>query len=153
VLIQLSTPSGRRVAEWRYRSTFSWTCTSSRWVLSFTPLPLYPWAKSPLYPFDKSLGGPHSRSGGNGDCKFLSLPGLELSPLCRPARLLYWGSLQNKKRGLYSASELHRLSDHDWSANLVATFADRGVSRGQRGGSHAVVNLSFLAQSRYFSFK
>jgi hypothetical protein len=28
--------------------------------------------------------------------------------------------------------------------NLVPTFADRGVSRGQRGGSPTVVNLSFL---------
>jgi hypothetical protein len=28
--------------------------------------------------------------------------------------------------------------------NLVPTFVDRGVSRGQRGGSPTVVNLSFL---------
>jgi hypothetical protein len=36
--------------------------------------------------------------------------------------------------------------------NLVPTFADRGVSRGQRDGSPTVVNLSFLNRSRYFSF-
>jgi hypothetical protein len=36
---------------------------------------------------------------------------------------------------------------------LVPTFADRGVSRGQRGGSPTVVNLGFLDWSRYFSFK
>jgi hypothetical protein len=36
---------------------------------------------------------------------------------------------------------------------LVSTFVDRGVSRGQRGGSPTVVNLSFLVRSRYFSFK
>jgi hypothetical protein len=46
----------------------------------------------------------------------------------------------------------------DWSTatcrrNLVPTFEDRGVSRGQRGGSPTVVNLSFLDRSRYFSFK
>jgi hypothetical protein len=46
----------------------------------------------------------------------------------------------------------------DWatatcSRNLVPTFADRGVSRGRRGGSTTVVNLSFLNRSRYFSFK
>jgi hypothetical protein len=35
----------------------------------------------------------------------------------------------------------------------VLTFADRGVSRRERGGSPAVVNLSFLDRSRYFSFK
>jgi hypothetical protein len=32
--------------------------------------------------------------------------------------------------------------------NLVPTFVDRGVSRGQRGGSHTVVNLSFLDRIR-----
>jgi hypothetical protein len=37
--------------------------------------------------------------------------------------------------------------------NLVPTFVDRGVSRGQRCGFPTVVNLSFLDQSRYFSFK
>jgi hypothetical protein len=35
--------------------------------------------------------------------------------------------------------------------NLVPTFADRGVSRGQRGGSRTVIILSFLDRSRYFS--
>jgi hypothetical protein len=43
----------------------------------------------------------------------------------------------------------------DWATaicqrNLVPTFVDRGVSRGQRGGSPTVVNLSFLDRSRYF---
>jgi hypothetical protein len=37
--------------------------------------------------------------------------------------------------------------------NLVPTFVDRGVSRGQRGGSPTVVNLSFLDRNRYFSSK
>jgi hypothetical protein len=36
---------------------------------------------------------------------------------------------------------------------IVSTFADRGVSRSQRGGSRTVINLSFLERSRYFSFK
>jgi hypothetical protein len=36
---------------------------------------------------------------------------------------------------------------------LVSTFVDRGVSRGQRGGSPTVVNLSSLHWSRYYSFK
>jgi hypothetical protein len=43
----------------------------------------------------------------------------------------------------------------DWSTatcrrNLVPTFANRWVSRGQRGGSLTAVNLSFLGRSRYF---
>jgi hypothetical protein len=46
----------------------------------------------------------------------------------------------------------------DWATatcrrNLVSTFVDRGVSRGQGCGFTTVVNLSFLDRSRYFSFK
>jgi hypothetical protein len=37
--------------------------------------------------------------------------------------------------------------------NLLPTFVDGGVSRGQDGGFPTVVNLSFLDRSRYFSFK
>jgi hypothetical protein len=46
----------------------------------------------------------------------------------------------------------------DWATatcrrNLVPTFVDRGVSRGQRDGSPTVVIVSFLDRSQYFSFK
>jgi hypothetical protein len=46
----------------------------------------------------------------------------------------------------------------DWSTatcqrNLVPTFVDRGVSRGQRGGFLTVVNISFIDRSRNFPFK
>jgi hypothetical protein len=46
----------------------------------------------------------------------------------------------------------------DWATatcrrNLMSTFVDRGVSRGQRGGSPTVVNFSFLDRSRYFFFQ
>jgi hypothetical protein len=52
---------------------------------------------------------------------------------------------KNKFRGPQSASERYRLSDRHLSPKfLVPTFVDRGVSRGQRGGSPTVVNLSFL---------
>jgi hypothetical protein len=37
--------------------------------------------------------------------------------------------------------------------NLVPTFADKGMSRGQCGKSHTVVNLNFLDWSRYFSLQ
>jgi hypothetical protein len=45
----------------------------------------------------------------------------------------------------------------DWATatgrrNLVPTFVDRGVSRGQRGGSPRVVNLSFLDRFKYTVF-
>jgi hypothetical protein len=46
----------------------------------------------------------------------------------------------------------------DWATatcrrNLLPTFVDREVLRGQCGGSPMVVNLSFLDRSHYFSFK
>jgi hypothetical protein len=40
--------------------------TRWRWVVSFTPLPLYPQGKRPWYPLDRRLVGPQSRSGGSG---------------------------------------------------------------------------------------
>jgi hypothetical protein len=51
-----------------------------------------------------------------------------------------------------------RASYTDWATatcprNLVPAFVDRGVSRGQRGGSPTVVNLSFPDRSGYFPFK
>jgi hypothetical protein len=43
--------------------------TGWRWVVSFTPPPLYPQGKSPGYPLDRRLGGPQSRSGRGGEEK------------------------------------------------------------------------------------
>jgi hypothetical protein len=43
--------------------------TRWRWVVSFKPQPLYSQGKSPWYPLDRSLGGPHSRSGRDGEEK------------------------------------------------------------------------------------
>jgi hypothetical protein len=49
-----------------------------RWVVSFTPRPLYPQVNSPWYPLDRKPGGPQSRSGRGGEEKnFQTLPGLE----------------------------------------------------------------------------
>jgi hypothetical protein len=45
--------------------------TSWRWVVSFTPLLLYPQGKSPRYPLDRSLGWPQSQSGRRGEEKIL----------------------------------------------------------------------------------
>jgi hypothetical protein len=39
------------------------------------------------------------------------------------------------------------------STKFSTTFADRGVSRGQRGRTPTDVHISFLDPSRYFSFK
>jgi hypothetical protein len=60
--------------------------TSSRCVVSFTPLPLYPRGKRPRYPLDRSLGGPRASLDDLEKRKFLTLPGFELRPLGRPGR-------------------------------------------------------------------
>jgi hypothetical protein len=54
--------------------------TRWRWVVIFTPRPLYPQGKSPWYP----LGGAQSRSGHGGEQNnFQPLPGLE-PPINQP---------------------------------------------------------------------
>jgi hypothetical protein len=45
--------------------------TNWRWVVSFTPLPIYTRGKSPLYPLDRRLGGAHSWSRRRGEEKIL----------------------------------------------------------------------------------
>jgi hypothetical protein len=67
-------------------------------------------------------------------------------------------TLQNKSKQTNSMAFSPQMNYTDWAAaicrrNLVPNLADRGVSRGQRGGSPTVANLSSLDRSRYFSFK
>jgi hypothetical protein len=46
--------------------------TSWRWVVSFTPRPLYPRGKSPRYPLYRRFGGPQNRSGQHGEEEILT---------------------------------------------------------------------------------
>jgi hypothetical protein len=60
--------------------------------------------------------------------------------------LLIWHFKQQQKNSVALSPQVNYT---DWATatcrlNLVPTFVDRGVSRGQRGGSPTVVNLSFL---------
>jgi hypothetical protein len=64
----------------------------------------------------------------------------------------------NKQNKTNSVALSRQANYTDWSTatcrrNVVPTFVDRGVSRGQRGGSPTVDNLSFLDRSRYFFFQ
>jgi hypothetical protein len=65
---------------------------------------------------------------------------------------------QTNKQTTNSVAPSAQANDTDWATatcrrNLVPIFLDREVSRGERGGSPTVVNLSFLDRSRYFSFQ
>lgn len=56
------------------------------WVISFVPLPLYPWKKSLRYQMNRRLGGPQSRSGCFQQAhSFFFLPGIEPRYLGVPA--------------------------------------------------------------------
>jgi hypothetical protein len=67
--------------------------TSWRWVVSFTPRPLYTQGKSPRYPQDRRLGGPQSRSGHGGEENNSQLlPGLE-HPIIQPIAQRYTAEL------------------------------------------------------------
>jgi hypothetical protein len=45
-----------------------------RWMVSFTPRPLYPQRNCTWYPLDRRLGGPQSRSGRGGEEKKIPAP-------------------------------------------------------------------------------
>ena len=64
---------------------------------------------------------------------------------------------KNKKNSMALVRECtiptERQSGRRRLAKLAPTFADRGVSRGQRNGSPRPFNLCFLDRSRYFLFK
>jgi hypothetical protein len=50
------------MVEWKCRSTILGMITRLRWVVSLTPLPLYPWDNRHWYSFVRRLGGLQSRS-------------------------------------------------------------------------------------------
>jgi len=54
--------------------------TRWRWVVSFTPRPLYPQGQSPWHRLDRRLGCPKSQSGRGGEKNTHPLPGLEVKP-------------------------------------------------------------------------
>jgi hypothetical protein len=66
----------RHMGEWRYSSTILCLSSRWRWVISFTPQPLYPRGESSRYPLDRRLGRPQSRSGRRGEEKHFALPGI-----------------------------------------------------------------------------
>jgi hypothetical protein len=72
-----------------------------------------------------------------GDISKYTVPGLTIYP--------YTPTIRTLKIYPYTPSR----TATGW-LNLRPTFADRGVSRVQRGGSPTVVNLSFIDRSCYF---
>jgi hypothetical protein len=67
------------LGEWMHSSTHFDLGITWRWVVSFTPRPLYPKGKIPWYPLDRRLCGPQSRSGRSGEEK-IPIPRQESNP-------------------------------------------------------------------------
>jgi hypothetical protein len=72
---------------------------------------------------------------------------LQKNKLRGPWRMVSSGLLRRENLKSYSVALSHRANYTDWSTatcrrNLAPTIVDRGVSRGQRGGSPTIVNLS-----------
>jgi hypothetical protein len=77
--------------------------TRWRWVVSFTPRPLYTQGMSPRYPLDSKLDGPQSHSGRGGEEKNSQPPpGLE-PPIIHPVAQRYTTELSRLlKQGFYN---------------------------------------------------
>jgi hypothetical protein len=82
---------------WKFRSTFFDVSTSWRWVVSFTPPPLYPRGESPCTNSTGDCVGPRVGLDYVEKWKFLTLSGLELRPLAHSAsnQSLYHGSFSS----------------------------------------------------------
>jgi hypothetical protein len=66
--------------QWRFSSSILDFSTRTRWIISFTPWPLYHQGNRLQYPFEMKLGGPQSRSGRCGENKNVVLSGIEPGP-------------------------------------------------------------------------
>jgi hypothetical protein len=80
--------------------------TRWRWVVSFTPRPLYHQGKNPWYLLDRRLGGPQSRSGRGGEEKISQpLPGLE-PPIIQPLAQRYTTELSRLTTNYYNSCDI-----------------------------------------------
>jgi hypothetical protein len=158
------------MGEWRYRSTFSRPGTRWRWVVSFTPLPLYPSHPLTPYPLDGRFGLNDKEK-----LKLLTLLGLELGLLGRPPRsqllyrLRYWGFCEKhcedwKLLRIYFAitcvlfvgwvRERTVSTEQPPLVNEVSVnFCGQRVPRGRCYGFPYCRILGFLDRSRYFFFQ
>jgi hypothetical protein len=88
----VSTTPWRRMGEFWYSSTILDLSTRLRWLVNFTPRPLYSRENSPSYPLNRRLGEPQSRSGRCGEEKnLLPLPRIESRPSSPSLYRLYVG--------------------------------------------------------------
>jgi hypothetical protein len=117
-----------------YRSTFSWPRhTSWRWVVSFTPQPLYPRERGPGTHWIADWVDPRAFLDDVEERQFLNLPGLELRLRGCPARsqslyrLSYRGSLLQNIPWVYVVKRFLSLVWVVWVLFGVATASSRSA--------------------------
>jgi hypothetical protein len=110
------------MVEWRYSSTITVLGIRWRWIVSFTPLPLYPWRKSPRYPLYRRLVGLQSWSGRCGEEKNLAPP-RDRNRAVQPVTNRYtdWATLAPGtmvRRGKRDETRRETCSSTTWSATI-----------------------------------
>jgi hypothetical protein len=110
--------------------------TRWRWVVSFTPRPLYPQGKNPLYPLDKTLGEPKNSSGHGGEEKSSQpLPEIEPWNPNHPASSLV---------AILTDRPCHKLSPVEISINDLRTGLLISMSRSEVISYHEIFQPEFL---------
>jgi hypothetical protein len=115
----------RRVGEWRYSSTILDLGTRWRYVVSFTPRPLYPREITPGTHWTEGWVGPRTGLNDVEGRKILPPPGLEFRPLGRPAgiqslyRLRYPGSFRKTQPNVIFPSHDTRSTKRPVSKNFL----------------------------------
>jgi hypothetical protein len=102
--------------------------TGRRWVVSFTPQPLYPQGSNSWHPSDRRLGGPQSQSGHSGGEEKNSQPlsGLE-SPIIQPEAQRCTTELSRLHKTLMarinsSANRVWKCSENVWAYRVIGEF-------------------------------
>jgi hypothetical protein len=118
--------------------------TSWRWVVNFTPRPLYPRGKCAWYPLYRRLGGPQRCSGRHGEDKILSPPGLELRLLCPPARSKSLYRLSYRGSSWLSSSGITTFVGRSWHFALFRGYNRDSQFRRKGLAAHENIFLTGL---------
>jgi hypothetical protein len=111
---------------------FLYRVTSWRWVVSFTPQPLYPRGKSPCYPLYGRLDGPQSWSWRHGEVRILNRTGTR-TPIPQSfcsSQSLYWLSYRGchprtislASGAVYSASCYFQSQKNAWNSTSIPPY-------------------------------
>jgi hypothetical protein len=125
-------------------------CTKWSWMVSFTPMLVYPQGKRPCYPLDRRLGGPQSQPRCSGEeKKSHPMPGLE-PPIIQPVTQCYSTELSRLLLSLTNEklSELFSIVGHPVFVQFISPS-----SVIQTCHVHLTLEQQFIVDSWNFVFK